>query len=208
MKNFEIISTNGNKYTFYRLPKYDINGNARYVIHFPDMLTAEEMKAIPVLKAYELAALRLSGYARRYNCRAFGGGFVFHSINYKDTADVFDALKNTLPLSTSTAYNNLLSDIYGDILERIETETDYFKNIDHYIKDPEITVTWGTVRHAGTKFIWYGNLETSYFRVRQLLLKCGFKCEKWSDDTVYKKYCNAADDVLHYIYNNFTYKAI
>ena len=71
MKTFEVISTTGNKYTFYRLPKYDINGNARYVIHFPEMLTETEFKAIPVLKAYELAARRLSGYARRYNCRAW-----------------------------------------------------------------------------------------------------------------------------------------
>lgn len=208
MKAIEVISTNGNKYTFYRLPKFDINGNARYVIHFPDMLTAEEMKAIPVLKAYELAARRLAGYARRYNCRAFGGGFVFHSINYKDTADVFDALKNTLPLSSSTAYNNLLSDIYGDLLERLSDERDYIKTVRQYIEDPEITCTWGTVRNAGTKYVFYGNLEVYYYNVRVLLKKCGFKCDNWSDDTVYKKYCNAADDVLHYIYNNFTYKAI
>ena len=80
MKTIKVISSKGNEYTFYRLPKYDINGNARYCVHFRDLLTAEEFKAIPVLKAYELAAQRVKGFARRYNCRAFGGGFVFHSI--------------------------------------------------------------------------------------------------------------------------------
>jgi hypothetical protein len=208
MKTFKVISSKGNEYTFYRLPNYDINGNARYVIHFPDLLTAEEFKAIPVLKAYELAAQSVKGFARRYNCRAFGGGFVFHSVNYKDTADYLDGCRESLPLTSSAPLNNLISDIYADILDRICTETGYFSNVAAYIKDPEITVTWGTVRHAGTKFIWYGNLLTGYYQVRQLLLKCGFKCEKWSDDTVYKKYCDAADIVLHWIHNNFTYTAI
>lgn len=207
MKSIKVISPSGNEYTFFRANN-DINGNARYVIHFFDVLTDEEKRAIPVLKAYELAALRLKGFARRFNTREFGGGFVFHSVNYQDTAEYLDACRASLPLSSSTAYNNLLSDIYADILERICTEDGYFSNVAHYINDPEITVTWGTVRHAGTKFIWYGNLLTGYYQVRELLLKCGFKCAKWSDDTVYKKYCNAADDVLHYINNNFTYKAI
>ena len=208
MKTFEVISSNGNKYTFYRLPKYDINGNARYVIHFPDLLTAQEFKAIPVLKAYELAAQRVKGFARRYNCRAFGGGFVFHSLNFKDTADYLDGCRESLPLSTSTAFNNLLADIYGVILERLNDEKDYIKTIHQYLNDPEITCTWGTVRNAGTKYVFYGNLEVYYYNVRQLLLKCGFKCLSWSDDTVYKKYCDAANVVLHYINNNFTYTAI
>lgn len=208
MKTIKVISSKGNEYTFYRLPKYDINGNARYCVHFPDLLTAEEFKAIPVLKAYELAAQRVKGFARRYNCRAFGGGFVFHSVNYKDTADYLDGCRESLPLTSSAPLNNLISDIYADILERLNGETEYIKTIRQYIKDPEITCTWGTVRNAGTKYVFYGNLQVYYYNVRQLLLKCGFHCESWTDDTVYKKYCYAADIVLNWVNNNFTYTAI
>lgn len=206
--NTTIITTkNGNEYTFYRIG-HDINGNPRYCIHFLDMVSKGERDALTIARQYDLALARLKGYGRKYHCRAFGGGIAFTTYSLNDCAEYLDSRRAALPLSTSPEYNALLSDIYADILERIETEDGYFSNVAHYINDPEITVTWGTVRHAGTKFIWYGNLLTGYWDVRQLLTRCGYNCEKWSDDTVYKKYCNAADDVLHWINNNFKYSAI
>lgn len=207
MKTTKITSKNGNEYTFYRIDN-DQNGNPRYVIHFLDMLTAEERDALTIAAQYDLVLARLAGYGRRYHNKKFGGGVSLHSYSLYDTAEYLDTRRAALPLSTSPQFNALLSDIYGDLLENITTEPGYIDNIRHYIADPEITVTWGTVRHAGTKFIWYGSLLTGYAQVRALLTRCGYNCDKWSDDRVYKKYCEAADVVLHWIDRNFKYSAI
>lgn len=68
--------------------KNDIYGNPRYVIHFMELLTLNELDSFSGLdkisKAYALAikkAKKLGGKA--YRGKDFGGGIVFQSFNIK-----------------------------------------------------------------------------------------------------------------------------
>ena len=65
--------------------KNDINGNPRYVCHFLNLLTDEELgrtgdEWIPISQKYAIATKRANQIGgRKYNCKAYGGGIVFQS---------------------------------------------------------------------------------------------------------------------------------
>jgi hypothetical protein len=65
--------------------KSDINGNPRYVCHFLNLLTDEELGRtgdgwIPISQKYAIATKRANQIGgRKYHCKAYGGGIVFQS---------------------------------------------------------------------------------------------------------------------------------
>ena len=65
--------------------KNDVNGNGRYVVHFLNLNTAEELAKegadwIPVSEKYELALKRAKKIGgRKYRAKSYGGGIVFQS---------------------------------------------------------------------------------------------------------------------------------
>jgi hypothetical protein len=64
----------------------DVNGNARYVVHFYDLLTDIEGLNLSILERYELAlkkARKVGG--KMYRGKDFGGGIVFQSYNIIET---------------------------------------------------------------------------------------------------------------------------
>ena len=74
--------------------KNDINGNPRYVCHFLNLLTDEELgrtgdEWIPLSLKYAIATKRANQIGgRKYHCKAYGGGIVFqsHSIDELEAA--------------------------------------------------------------------------------------------------------------------------
>ena len=64
----------------------DINGNPRFVVHFPALLNEGEGKGLDVLQRFELAlkkARKVGG--KMYRGKDFGGGIVFQSYNILET---------------------------------------------------------------------------------------------------------------------------
>lgn len=63
----------------------DVNGNPRYVVHFLNLNTREELDRtgdewISTTAKYHLAIERSHKIGgRKYHCRAYGGGIVFQS---------------------------------------------------------------------------------------------------------------------------------
>lgn len=82
--NAEIIKTDkGNQYTFHRIPGYDTNGNARYLVHF---LTLG-------LRAHQANATTRKAGLRIYHGKLFGGGFSFQGGgSLKTDAEFFESL--------------------------------------------------------------------------------------------------------------------
>ena len=76
--------TNSNPITFTRI-KNDTNGNPRYVCHFLNLNTEEELAAdggawISISEKYSRACKRANKIGgKKYNCKAYGGGIVFQS---------------------------------------------------------------------------------------------------------------------------------
>jgi len=70
--------------------KNDINGNPRYVCHFLNLLTDDELgragdEWIPIAQKYAIATKRANLIGgRKYNCKAYGGGIVFQSYNIEE----------------------------------------------------------------------------------------------------------------------------
>lgn len=70
--------------------KNDINGNPRYVCHFLNLLTDEELgrtgdEWIPVSQKYAIATKRANQIGgRKYHCKTYGGGIVFQSYSIDD----------------------------------------------------------------------------------------------------------------------------
>ncbi len=82
----------------YKKIKHDINGNPRYVIHFMELLTQNELDSFSgadkITKAYALAlkkAKKLGG--SKYRGKDFGGGIVFQSFNIESTKKDILAIK-------------------------------------------------------------------------------------------------------------------
>lgn len=79
-----------NPISFKRI-KNDVNGNPRYVCHFLNLNTPEELASegkdwIDIDTKYSLAVKRANSIGgRKYNARAFGGGIVFQSYSLNDT---------------------------------------------------------------------------------------------------------------------------
>lgn len=60
----------------------DVNGNPRYVIHFLDLLTPNEIVLSAINDKYILAAKKVKKIGgRKYNTKKYGGGIVFQSYN-------------------------------------------------------------------------------------------------------------------------------
>jgi hypothetical protein len=79
--------TEKNTLTFYRI-KNDVNGNPRYVVHYFDLLTQEELD-----KDLSLNFSKYDNWARprgrtiggkKYHNNSFGGGIVFQSYSLSD----------------------------------------------------------------------------------------------------------------------------
>ena len=77
----------------------DVNGNPRYVIHFPKLLTEEEGRDYShdfVVRQYATAlnrAKKIGG--RKFHNKQYGGGIVFQSYNIQATADRINQLLTT-----------------------------------------------------------------------------------------------------------------
>jgi len=64
---------------------HDINGNPRYVLHFLNLLTEEELISNSPNK-YEWAVKRANKIGgRKYHTKAYGGGIVFQSYSIDST---------------------------------------------------------------------------------------------------------------------------
>ena len=78
--------------------KNDINGNPRYVCHFLNLLTDEELgrtgdEWIPVSQKYAIAVIRANRIGgRKYHCKAYGGGIVFQSYSLDELEDAISKL--------------------------------------------------------------------------------------------------------------------
>jgi len=74
------MNANQNPITFTRI-KNDVNGNPRYVCHFLNLNTREELDAVGGISSkYQLACKRANKIGgKKYNCKAYGGGIVFQS---------------------------------------------------------------------------------------------------------------------------------
>ena len=65
--------------------KNDISGNPRYVCHFLNLLTDDELRRsgdewIPTPQKYAIAVKRANQIGgRKYRCKSYGGGIVFQS---------------------------------------------------------------------------------------------------------------------------------
>lgn len=81
--------------------KNDVNGNPRYVFHFLEFLTEDEMEAIKI-KARPFEAIgdmysealnkaRFIG-GKKYKGNDFGGGIVFQSHNIQSTINLINKL--------------------------------------------------------------------------------------------------------------------
>lgn len=75
--------------TFTRVPS-DTCGNPRYVVHFLNLCTREELedRTLPaIINRYALACKRANSIGgRRYHCKRYGGGIVFQSYSIDETA--------------------------------------------------------------------------------------------------------------------------
>ena len=78
--------------------KNDINGNPRYVCHFLDLLTDDELgrsgdEWIPIAQKYAIATKRANQIGgRKYNCKAYGGGIVFQSYSIDELESAISKL--------------------------------------------------------------------------------------------------------------------
>ena len=77
--------------TFTRI-RNDVNGNPRYVVHFLNLNTKEELDKsgadwIDVSEKYRLAVQRANSIGgRKYHTKTYGGGIVFQSYSIEETA--------------------------------------------------------------------------------------------------------------------------
>ena len=78
--------------------KNDINGNPRYVCHFLNLLTDDELgrsgaEWIPIAQKYAIATKRANQIGgRKYNCKAYGGGIVFQSYSIDELESAISKL--------------------------------------------------------------------------------------------------------------------
>lgn len=78
---------------FTRLPGYDVNGNPRYVCHYANLLTWQEINELSPLapphgvsEKYARAIQRAHTIGgRKYHTKKYGGGIVFQSYSLKET---------------------------------------------------------------------------------------------------------------------------
>ena len=64
--------------TLTRLPGYDVNGNPRYVCHYANLLTWNEIANLPQSEKYPRAVTRSHKIGgRKYHNKRYGGGIVF-----------------------------------------------------------------------------------------------------------------------------------
>lgn len=74
----------------------DVNGNPRYVTHYTNLLSDDEMynRGLNIDEEYALAvskARKIGG--RKYHTKQFGGGIVFQSYNTDDLIKSINELK-------------------------------------------------------------------------------------------------------------------
>lgn len=79
----------------------DTNGNPRYVCHFTNFLTNDEVDQFTglsrVSQMYEFALKRAKAIGgRKFHNKQYGGGIVFQSYNIQDTEkEILNLLKTT-----------------------------------------------------------------------------------------------------------------
>ena len=73
------------KVAFTRI-KNDVNGNPRYVCHFLQLNTAEELSESNLTDKYERAIKRANSIGgRKFHNKQYGGGIVFQSYSLDET---------------------------------------------------------------------------------------------------------------------------
>ena len=88
-------NSNSNQITFTRI-KNDTNGNPRYVCHFLNLNTEEELAAsgdawIGISEKYSIACKRANKIGgKKYTAKAYGGGIVFQSYNLQCEVDAIN----------------------------------------------------------------------------------------------------------------------
>ncbi len=119
MESKTITTSKGTKYNFYRIPGYDTNGNARYVVSWL-MLGLDRYDSTDVTRR---AGLRI------YKGRMFGGGFSFQSGNLKESAEFFESLGLMTPFDRkerNQAIQKYVLDCinYADYAVELDTDKD------------------------------------------------------------------------------------
>lgn len=99
---------NSNPITFTRI-KNDVNGNPRYVCHFLNLNTEEELAATGadwISDKYTIACKRANKIGgKKYNCKAYGGGIVFQSYSlYCEVSAINDITGRTGTEAAFTGY--------------------------------------------------------------------------------------------------------
>lgn len=207
MTTRQITSENGNVYTFYKIDN-DYCGNPRYVVHFLDLLDDIERDALTIRDGYEVALMR--GHFKYHN-RQFGGGVGIegsYAYNLYDAAKMLDGKRGTLKLTSSHKLNELVSFVYAHVLEKIKSDRSEINNIKHYIIEDAVTFGGDTFHDAGLKYVLNANLIVGNEAIRDILLQCGYKCDKWKCDRLLLKYGEAAGIVLSFVYNYFKFNVI
>lgn len=80
-----MTTPNSNPITFTRI-KNDANGNPRYVCHFLNLNTDDELEMVGgLMSKYQLACKRANLIGgKKYTAKAYGGGIVFQSYSLDD----------------------------------------------------------------------------------------------------------------------------
>ena len=193
----ETINYNGREYNFERVNN-DFYGNPRYEIHFQAFLRDDE-NIMSLGNSYSLALNRAKSIGgTAYKGKEYGGGIVFQSYNLKDTARQIEETLYTLPMFASLKKQAVINDIYTDIVNKIvdcEGLGDVIDDLKRYRNEFR--------NERDYNFYQYGNLAISYYEIREILRKAGYKVERYSDavaENTYKGYVRETIDSILFVY--------
>lgn len=191
------INYNGREYNFERVNN-DVNGNPRYVIHFQAFLREDE-NIMSLENSYALALSRTKSIGgTAYKGKEYGGMIVLQSYNLKDTAKQIEETLYTLPMSASLKKQAVINDIYTDIVNKTvdcEGLGDVIDDLKRYRNEFR--------GERDYNYYQYGNLAISYYEIREIFRRAGYKVERYSDTAIentYKGFVREAIDNIIFIY--------
>ena len=191
------INYNGREYNFERVNN-DVNGNPRYVIHFQAFLRDDE-NIMSLGNSYTLALNRAKSVGgKAYTGKEYGGGVVLVSYNLQGTAEKIEETTYTLPMSGSLKKQAVINDIYTDIVNKIvdcEGLGDVIDDLKRYRNEFR--------GERDYNYYQYGNLAISYYEIREIFRRAGYKVERYSDTAIentYKGFVREAINNIIFIY--------
>ena len=193
----ETINYNGREYNFERVNN-DVNGNPRYVIHFQAFLRDDE-NIMSLENSYALALNRAKSVGgKAYTGKEYGGGVVLVSYNLQGTAEKIEETTYTLPMSGSLKKQAVINDIYTDIVNKVvdcEGLGDVVDDLKRYRNEFR--------GERDYNYYQYGNLAISYYEIREIFRRAGYKVERYSDTAIentYKGFVREAINNIIFIY--------